>query len=309
MKRVLVTDGVHPILIEKFKAAAFEVDYFTHYTNKEVHENIHLYNGIIINSKILVDKALLDKAEKLEFVGRLGSGMEIIDQDYAKIKGVKCYNSPEGNRDAVAEHAIGMLLSLFNNLKQADVEVRNFIWEREKNRGIELMGKTVGLMAYGNTGKAMAKKLSGFDVKVLAYDKYLTNFSDQYAQESSLQQIFEEADILSLHLPFTKETEGMINESFIQSFRKSIFLINTSRGRVLPTQALINGLNTVKIKGACLDVFENEHPEKYSFEEKNLYSDLAFRENVLLSPHIAGWTSESKEKLSLILIHKILGKN
>lgn len=309
MKRVLITDSVHPILIEKFKAALFEVDYFTHYANKDVHENIHLYNGIIINSKILVDKALIDKAEKLEFVGRLGSGMEIIDQEYAAKKGVKCYNSPEGNRDAVAEHAIGMLLSLFNNLKRADTEVRKFIWVREQNRGLELMGKTVGLIAYGNTGKAMAKKLSGFDVKVLAYDKYLTNFSDKYAQESSLEQIFEEADILSLHLPLTSETKGMINDDFINSFHKSFFLINTSRGKVLSTKVLLNGLNTSKIKGACLDVFENENPKKYSLEEKNLYSDLVFHENVLLSPHIAGWTSESKEKLSLILISKILGIN
>lgn len=309
MKRVLITDGVHPILIEKFEAASFKVDYYTHYTNKEVHENIHLYNGIIINSKILVDKSLIDKAQKLEFIGRLGSGMEIIDQVYAAQKGIKCYNSPEGNRDAVAEHAIGMLLCLFNHLKRADTEVRNFIWEREKNRGIELMGKTIGLIAYGNTGKAMAKKLSGFDVKVLAYDKYLSNFTDKYAEESSLEQIFEEADILSLHLPLTSETEGMIDDNFINRFKKPFFLINTSRGKVLPIKSVLNGLKSNKIMGACLDVFENEKPEKYNLEEKNLYSDLSIRENVLLSPHIAGWTSESKEKLSLILIRKILGIN
>lgn len=306
MKKILITDAVHQILIEKFEAAGFECHYYTHYTNKEVLETIHTYSGIIINSKINVNKELLDKAVKLEFVGRLGSGMEIIDTEYADLKGVKYYNSPEGNRDAVAEHAIGMLLALFNNLLRADTEVRKEIWDREKNRGIELKGKTVAIIGYGNTGKAMAKKLSGFDVKVLAYDKYLENFSVEFAQESSMTEIFEKADIVSFHLPLTNETNGMVDDNYLQNFKKNIFLINTSRGKVVKTNSLINSLDSGKILGACLDVFENENPKNYSEQEKISFSQLFNHKKVILSPHIAGWTLESKKKLAQTLVNKIL---
>lgn len=305
-KLVLITDELHPLLIENFEQAGFVCHYFTHYTNKEVLENIEQYTGIIINSKINVNKELLDKAVKLEFVGRLGSGMEIIDRAYADQKGVKYYNSPEGNRDAVAEHAIGMLLCLFNNLNRADFEVRNRIWEREKNRGVELMGKAVALIGYGHTGKAMAKKLSGFDVKVLAYDKYLKNFSDKYAEEATLQQIFEEADVVSFHLPLTDETYNLVTDDYLQNFKKDIFLINTSRGKIIPTKAILNGLENGKIRGACLDVFENENPKNYSAEENILFTQLFNHKKVILSPHIAGWTFESKVKLAQILVDRIL---
>jgi D-3-phosphoglycerate dehydrogenase / 2-oxoglutarate reductase len=309
MKRVLITDELHPVLIENLENAGYKCDYFTHYTNKEVREHIHIYTGIIINSKIIIDREVLDKGANLRFIGRLGSGMEIIDVEYAREKGVDCYNSPEGNRDAVGEHAVGMLLALFNNLIRSDAEVRQLIWQREKNRGLELKGKTVGIIGYGNTGKAIARKLSGFEVEILAHDKYLSGFSDEYVKEADMQLIYEKADIVSLHLPLTTETHYLVNDSFINSFTRNIFLINTSRGKIVNTQSLLTALDSGKIRGACLDVYENEQPENYSEEEKKWFTQLFNHKNVILSPHIAGWTHESKEKLASILSEKILLKH
>jgi D-3-phosphoglycerate dehydrogenase / 2-oxoglutarate reductase len=309
MKKILITDEVHPVLIENFEAAGYSCDYFTHYTNKEVRQYIHLYHGIIVNSKINIDKEVLDKAIHLQFIGRLGSGMEIIDKEYATAKGVRYYNSPEGNRDAVGEHAIGMLLALFNNLLKADKEVRNFDWRREENRGLELKGKTVALLGYGNTGKVMAQKLSGFEVQVLAYDKYLENYSDSFVIQADMDTIFAAADIVSLHLPLTPETHYLVDQNFINQFQKPIFLINTSRGKIVKTEDLINALDVKKILGACLDVFENERPESYTEEEKKLFTQLFNHKNVILSPHIAGWTRESKYKLARILSEKILSNH
>jgi D-3-phosphoglycerate dehydrogenase / 2-oxoglutarate reductase len=309
MKRVLITDELHPVLIENLENAGYKCDYFTHYTNKEVREHIHIYTGIIINSKIIIDREVLDKGVNLRFIGRLGSGMEIIDVEYAREKGVDCYNSPEGNRDAVGEHAVGMLLALFNNIIRSDAEVRQLIWQREKNRGLELKGKTVGIIGYGNTGKAIARKLSGFEVEILAHDKYLSGFSDEYVKEADMQLIYEKADIVSLHLPLTTETHYLVNDSFINSFTRNIFLINTSRGKIVNTQSLLTALDSGKIRGACLDVYENEQPENYSEEEKKWFTQLFNHKNVILSPHIAGWTHESKEKLASILSEKILLKH
>lgn len=306
MKKVLITDNVHPIMISEFEKAGFECDYFPDYTNKQMLKNIGKYVGIIINSKTKIFKQQIDEARNLKFIGRLGSGMEIIDVQYAKSKGIKSYSVPEGNRDAVAEHAIGMLLSLFNNLNQGNKEVKNFDWNREKNRGIELGGKTVAIIGYGNTGKALAKKLSGFDVEVLAYDKYLENYSDEFATETSMKEIFEKTNIISFHLPLTEETTYLCNESYIKSFKNDIFIINTSRGKVIKLKNLLFQLKSKKIKGICLDVFENEKPETFSEEEKKMYTELYASNSTILSPHVAGWTKESKYKIAKMLAKKIL---
>jgi len=306
MKKILITDNVHPIMLSKFKKAGFQCDYFPNYTNKQVLDTLHQYEGIIINSRTKIFKKEIDKAKKLKFIGRLGSGMEIIDVEYAKKKGIRSYSVPEGNRDAVAEHAIGMLLSLFNNLNKADKEVKDFKWNREKNRGIELGGKTIAIIGYGNTGKALAKKLSGFDVEVLAYDKYLENYSGVYAKESTMESIYEKADIVSFHLPLTEETQYLCNKDFINKFKKDIYLINTSRGKVINLENIFFQIKSNKIKGICLDVFENEKTETFSKNETELYTKLYALDSTILSPHIAGWTKESKFKIASLLAKKIL---
>jgi D-3-phosphoglycerate dehydrogenase len=305
---VLVTDGVHPLLLEGFQKAGFDYDYRPKINLEDTRAIIQDYEGIIINSKIWVDKSFLDKAIKLQFIGRLGSGMEIVDQEYAKKKGVVVKSAPEGNRNAVGEHAVGMLLTLANKMLIGDRRVRQKHWNREDNRGFELMGKTVGIIGFGHTGNNFAKKLAGFNVKVLAYDKYKTYFTEgsNYIQATNLDEIFEKADIVSLHLPLNDETHYMFDEKFIQQFKKEIILINTSRGKVVNTRDVIDALKTKKLKGACLDVFENEKPKTFSKEEDRMYDELYDFENVILSPHVAGWTVESKERLAQIVLDKIL---
>lgn len=304
-RKILITDKVHSLLCEGLEQDGFAVDYRPDITSDEVSEVINDYEGLIINSKVYVEKELLDKAAKLKFVCRLGSGLEVIDVEYAGLKGVAAFNSPEGNRNAVAEHALGMLLSLLNHITKANNEVKSKQWNREENRGTELSHKTVALIAYGNTAQAFAKLLTGFNVKVLAYDKYKTGFSDNCVKESSLAQIFEEADVVSLHLPLTKETEYMLDGAFLSSFKKKYWLLNTSRGKVLKTSALLQGLDEGKILGAALDVLENEKLETMSAEQKRTFEKLLQYPNVLLTPHIAGWTHESKQKIAEILLQKI----
>lgn len=308
--KVLITDGVHPLLLEGLTTAGYDCDYFPKTTLAHVLQIIEDYQGIIINSKILVDRAFLDKAQQLQFIGRLGSGLEIIDLDYADQKGVRVHRAPDGNCDAVAEHAMGMLLAMAIKLKTGDEQVRQKNWQREAQRGWELMGKTVGILGFGYTGSAFAQRLQGFGVKILAYDKYKSNYADSipYITESSLEQIFEQTDILSLHLPLTTETIGWVDTDFLDKFNKPIVLINTARGAIIPIQALIKALDTQKVLGACLDVFENEKPNNYTdIEEKN-YKNLFSRNNILCSPHVAGWTKESKERLAKILLDRILNQ-
>ena len=305
MLKVLVADRVHPHLIEGLRKNNYEVDYHPSITHSETLDIISDYFGIVINSKTKANKEFLDKAIQLNFIGRLGSGLEIIDQEYAQEKGVKVYNSPEGNRNAVAEHAVGMILSLFNKLKKADTEVRNLHWDRESNRGLELEGKTIGIIGYGNTGRQLAKKLAGWDMHILTYDKYKSNFGSKEVFETDLERILNEADIISFHLPLTPETSGMVNKTFLDRIEKNVFIINTSRGKVIQTQILLDGLASGKIKGACLDVFENEKVETFSPEEKKMYQELYMYDNVILSPHVAGWTEESLFKIADTLVHKI----
>lgn len=264
--RILITDDVHHLLKEALEQDGFVVNYRPDISAEEVLEIIHDYEGLVINSKVYAGEELLDRAVKLKFICRAGSGLEVIDLDYAKQKNVIAFNSPEGNRNAVAEHALGMLLNLLNNISKADRELRNKEWKREENRGNELSGKTIGLIAYGNTAQSFAKILKGFDVKILAYDKYLHGFEN----ESSLETIFEQADILSVHLPLTEKTKYMIDYAFLSSFKKPIWLINTSRGKVLRTTDLLHALNEGKIISAALDVFENEKLSSLNENEKKI---------------------------------------
>lgn len=307
--RILFIDSNHPLLHATLEKAGFTCDLNYHWTKEDIIANIHLYDGIVIRSKIKITKDIIDRAGKLEFIARAGAGMENIDVEYAESKGIKCLHAPEANRDAVAEHALGMLLALFNNIIRADKEVREGKWIREGNRGVELMGKTVGIIGFGNMGSAFAERLRGFGVKILAYDKYKKNFGSEYIKETTLEEIFAEADILSLHTPLTHETEYMINDAFINKFKKNIYIINTARGKCLNTADLIKNLNSGKVKGACIDVLEYE---MVSFENLDAailpeaFRELTKSDKVVLSSHIAGWTHESNEKIARVLAEKII---
>lgn len=308
MGNVLVTDLVHELLLDGLAVAGFEVDYEPDIDCAKVINRISQYEGLIINSKILVDQEFLDRAVKLKFVGRLGSGMEIIDKVYAEKKGVSVFNSPEGNCNAVAEHALGMLLALSNNLIKANQEVKNFTWNREQNRGFEIEGKSIGIIGYGHTGTAFSKKLFSWEVEILVYDKYKENIDthNNRIKLVSKEDLLKNAQIISFHLPLTSETRYFANEAFLNEWANPLVLINASRGKIVDTNALIDFIESGKLKGACLDVFENEKPTTYSIQEIETYKRLFKFENIVVSPHIAGWTVESKEKLSKILLDKIL---
>lgn len=306
MKRILVLDKGHAVLEEILLEAGFEIDYQPQITREELLEVIAGYQALIVRSKLLIDKEVIDRAVNLKVIGRIGAGMDAIDVDYAEKKGIACINSPEGNRDAVGEHCLGLLLALFNKICIADMQVRKGLWLREENRGLEIKGKTIGIIGYGNMGRSFAQRLSGFDCKVIAYDKYKTNYSDAFAQECSLEEIFSQSDVLSFHTPLTEETKYMFNKSFIQNFKKPFYLLNTSRGKVVNTKDLLEALNEGKILGAGLDVLEFE---AFSNELQNTPSelqDLFSRNNVVLTPHVAGWSVESNYKLSYFLAKKIV---
>ena len=308
MRKVLITDFVHDLLIEDLEDAGFEAVYLPKIKLDEVKAIIHRYCVVVINTKTVMDREMIDKAINLKLIVRLGSGLDIIDLEYAKQKNVKVANTPEGNRNAVAEHALGLLLSLFNNICISNWEVKEMQWNREKNRGIELYGKTIGIIGFGNTGSQFAKKLSGFDVNILAFDKYKQRFADniRYVKETSLDSIFKEADVISFHVPLTKETKYFFNKEFIEKVEKDFYLINTSRGMVVNTEDLIEGLETGKVKGAVLDVLENEKLSSYSPAEMKMYKKLFSMANVVVTPHIAGWTNESKIKIAELSLKNIL---
>ena len=307
--KVLFIDSTQPILKERLENAGFDCDYQPNLPEKDIFQKIENYEGIIIRSRIKLDKQLLSKATRLKFIGRVGAGMENIDIRYANSKGIKCYNSPEGNRDAVGEHALGILLSLFNNLCIANHEVKNGIWKREENRGLEIKGKTVGIIGLGNMGGAFAQRLRGFDANIIAYDKYKTGFGNEFVSEVQLEDIFRETDILSLHVPLSQETQFMINTDFFNKFAKPIYLINTARGKVLKTNDLVSQIKKGKILGAALDVLEYEKSSFENIHQSNTNKDFQFlmeSNRVILSPHIAGWTHESNIKLATFLTDKII---
>lgn len=308
---VLHIDSNHPLLLQKLADAGFHNIIAYDQSREEILENAHLYEGIVIRSRFDMDRAFMEALPKLKFIARVGAGLESIDINYAEKRQIALFSAPEGNRNAVAEHALGMLLSLFNKLNKADREVRQGLWHREANRGIELDGKTVGIIGYGNMGKAFARKLRGFDVEILCYD-IKPDVGDENARQVELAELQQKADVVSLHTPWTTETDKMVNADYINSFQKPFWFINTARGKSVVTADLVAALIKGKILGAGLDVLEYE---KSSFE--NLFSEkelpealqeLMFLENVIFSPHVAGWTMESHEKLATTIADKILGR-
>lgn len=304
--KILQLDTNHPLITEQLSAKGFMLDEDTTSTYDEVLEKIADYEGIIIRSRIPVDQNFLEHAKNLKFIARVGAGMENIDVRFAEERGIKLISSPEGNRDSVAEHVVGMLLILMHRLFISSAEVKNGIWKREENRGDELLGKTFGIIGYGNMGKAVARRLSGFGVKVIFHD-ILPNLSDEFATQVSLETLKNEADILSLHIPITDETYHLIDAQFISEMKKDFYFINTARGKNVKTSDLVEAIRSAKVKGACLDVLEYE---KASFENLEIENtDSAFllqSEKVIVTPHIAGWTVQSKEKLAQVIVDKIL---
>lgn len=311
--KILLLDSNHPLITEQLLAKGFllEEDFTSSYD--EVLQKINQYDGIIIRSRIPLDKNFLENAQNLKFIARVGAGMENIDLEVAKNLGISLINSPEGNRDAVAEHVVAMLLILMNRLFIASEEVKNGIWKREENRGDELLGKTFGIIGYGNMGKATAKRLSGFGVEVIFYD-ILPNLEDEFAKQVSLEELQERADILSLHIPLDASTEYLVDENFISKMKKNFYLVNTARGKNVKTSALVDALKSGKVKAAALDVLEYE---KSSFENLDISTSLSTRNKedlqfllesnqVIVTPHIAGWTHQSKEKLAQFIVDKIV---
>lgn len=309
MKRILFLDSNHPIMLEMLRAAGFQCDEEYQLSKAEVEQRMAGYSGVVIRSRFKLDASFIDASSDLRCIARAGAGMENIDVAYAESKGIHCVHAPEGNRDAVGEQAVGMLLALMNNLARADREVRQGKWIREGNRGYELEGKTVGIIGFGNMGSAFARRLTGFGVRILVYDKYKTGFGTHQIEEATLDQLFQEADVLSLHVPLTAETMFMVNDAFLSSFRKPIWLINTARGKVLETAALVKHLQSEKVRGACLDVLEYEKVSFEAIDATTLPAPMQYliaSDRVLLSPHIAGWTFESHEKIGKVLAFKII---
>jgi D-3-phosphoglycerate dehydrogenase / 2-oxoglutarate reductase len=305
----LIIDEMHPSIIPMMEQISVRPDYRPGISREEILNMIGNYEGIMIRSKTFIDKELLSKAVKLKFIARAGAGMDQIDAEEAKKKKILIINAPEGNRDALGEHCIGLILSLLNKIYISDAQVRKRLWDREGNRGYELKGKTVGLIGYGFMGSAVAEKLKSFQCRVIAYDKYRKNFSDEYVREVSAEQIFEETDILSLHIPLNAETKGMMDEEYFSRFRKEIWLINTARGEILPLAALNRSLKAGKIRGAALDVLENEKLNKLSQEQLRDFNELIASDRVLLTPHVGGWTHESYVRINEILAGKIKAAN
>lgn len=271
----------------------------------EILDQIGDFEGLLIRSKTTVDKELIDRATHLEFIGRAGAGLDKIDVEYVESKGIEILNAPEGNRDALAEHAVAMLLNLLNNINRADAEVRNWIWDREGNRGVELSDKTVGIIGYGYMGQAFVQRLRAFDCRVLVYDKYRKGFGTKNVEEVGLEKMFAKADILSLHIPLTEETKSWVNVDFFNQFKKDVYLLNTARGEIIPTTDLLQLLDSGKVQGAALDVLEKERFDQLTAEEKSLFENLFARKNVVLSPHVGGWTFASFKRINEVLVGKI----
>lgn len=299
MTKVLISDSTHEVLGRRLREAGFEVSVEPDHDYESLAKAAQGYDGLVVRSKVIIDKAFIDRVPSLRCIGRVGAGMETIDVDYAEAHGIRCLNSPEGNRDAVGEHAVGLLLALLNNIARADAEVRQGLWRREANRGLELGNLTVGIIGYGNMGQAFAKRLSGFDCRVVIYDKY--------KEMGSLEEVQKEADVVSFHVPLTDETRHYLDDSFVAAMAKPFFLVNTSRGAVVDTEALVRGLESGKVRGAALDVLEYENMQADGLGDVPASLQYLMRSSqTVLTPHVAGWTVESKYKLAAVLADKII---
>lgn len=304
--KILIIDKVHTSLVDELISNNHEVDYLPEITLEETEKIIPIYNGIVVRSKFRVDEGLMKKAVNLKFVARAGVGLDIFDLDYAKNNNIKVINAAGANANAVAEHALGLLLGLTSNISKSNNQVKSFIWEREQNRASELRGKTIGLIGYGNTGRAFAEKLKRFDCKIMAHDKFKSNFSDDFVKESSLENIQIEADVISLHVPLTDYTLYKCDDDFFSSFKKPIYFINTARGKIVNTAHLLNAIKNKKVIGAALDVLEEEDFDNLSPTIKITYQELFNCENIIVTPHVAGWSFQSFENISTVLSKNIL---
>lgn len=304
-KDILIIDPVHPVLIEQLAETGWNCFYFPDIEKEEVKEKISGMTGLVVRTKMQIDKEIMEAGKKLQFIARAGAGMDNIDVDFAVSKNIQLLNAPEGNADAVGEHVVGMILSLLRKINSSSYEVKNKIWLREENRGLELNGKTFAIIGYGNMGKSTAQKLKGFGLRIIAYDKYLKNFGNESVEEVPLETIYETADLVSLHLPLTDETNYLVNHDFIAHFKRPFFLINTSRGKILKTVDVLRELESGKIKGLCLDVLENEKLQTLFGEDKMIFEKLTNNPHVIITPHIGGWTMESYYKISRVLAQKI----
>ncbi len=308
IERILITDRVHPICVDRLRQAELEVDYRPDLDYETFQELLPNYEGVIINSRSPMGRENILRAVNLRFIGRLGSGLDIIDLPTAEEEGIAVINVPEGNANAVAEHAMGMLLALMNRLVEADREVRNGEWNREARRGKELAGRTVGLIGYGHTGRAMAQKLKGFDVKINVFDKYKKQYAEgsRLVNECALEEVLSDSDILSIHLPLTEETDGMVDTSFLSLCKEGVILINTSRGKICQTPDILSNLQSGQLGGVAMDVLDKEGAKDLSQSDSRIYNELFAEEHTIFSPHIAGWTEESLFKIGDAIAMKIL---